>query len=79
MATEKVAKVIPNNGTTEAASPATTQSPKAAKAGTRKFRIGLSADFFDGQNKPKFPSFDLTPLKNNRRVDMVIVQVEYYI
>ena len=43
----------------------------------RKFRVGLSADFFDADKKVKFPDFDLTPLKTNPDVEMVVVQVDF--
>ena len=64
MSAEKVQESIPKM----AASPATDKA-------SRKFRVGLSADFFNADKTPKFPSFDLTPLKNNDDVVMVIVPV----
>ena len=64
MSAEKVTENTPQM----AASPATNKT-------SRKFRVGLSADFFDADKKPKFPSFDLTPLKSYDDVVMVVVPV----
>ena len=40
-----------------------------------KFRLGLSADFVKPDGTPAFPSFDLSPLDNDPRIDWSFVPV----
>ena len=36
-----------------------------------QFRVALSGDFFNADGSPVFPEFDLSPLENNERVELV--------
>lgn len=40
-----------------------------------KFQLGLSADFMKGDGSPAFPSFDLSPLDEDARIDWRFVPV----
>ncbi len=40
-----------------------------------KFHVGLSADFMKGDGSPAFPSFDLSPLDEDERIDWRFVPV----
>ncbi len=39
------------------------------------FRVALSGDFFDGEGKPVFPEFDLTPLETRNDVELTVLEV----
>ena len=39
------------------------------------FKVGLSSDFVGADGQPAFPSFDLSPLENDSRIDWTFVPV----
>ncbi len=39
-----------------------------------KFRVALSGDFLDADGAPVFPEFDLSPLEQNDRVELVTLE-----